>query len=230
LDGKRGMKRNAGHAEVFWDFGHPSSPQNPKRVRSVSRLLHLQRHPAMDWTAPDMSELFDSTESSLPRLHHPRSARLRLPLPLEERKPRAKPPLLSLPTETPSRRPPKHRNTSSSSSPCPTNMGHPFCHTPPPQKTSNFPDPPHPIPSPPPLLSAFQRFSISAFTPPRPHFMGHHLISSHQKSKIQNPKSTHHQPLIHSFSTRTLTSGLRPLKSPPLSAKFSCPAAPPAVS
>ena len=86
MDGKRGMKRNAGHAEVFWDFGHPSSPQNPKRVRSVSRLLHLQRHPAMDWTAPDMSELFDSTESSLPRLHHPRSARLRLPLPLEERK------------------------------------------------------------------------------------------------------------------------------------------------
>jgi hypothetical protein len=116
------------------------------------------------------------------------------------------------------------------SSPCPTNMGHPFCHTPPPQKTSNFPDPPHPIPSPPPLLSAFQRFSISAFTPPRPHFMGHHLISSHPKSKIKNPKSTHHQPLIHSFSTRPLTSGLRPLKSPPLSAKFSCPAAPPAVS
>jgi len=161
LDGKRGMKRNAGHAEVFWDFGHPSSPQNPKRVRSVSRLLHLQRHPAMDWTAPDMSELFDSTESSLPRLHHPRSARLRLPLPLEERKPRAKPPLLSLPTETPSRRPPKHRNTGT---PLPLprvpHSRDTASVTPRPRKKPQIP-PIRPIPSR--LLPLFfQRFSVSA--------------------------------------------------------------------
>ena len=182
------MKRNAGHAEVFWDFGHPSSPQNPKRVRSVSRLLHLQRHPAMDWTAPDMSELFDSTESSLPRLHHPRSARLRLPLPLEERKPRAKPPLLSLPTETPSRRPPKHRNTGTPEHlflfPVSPIQGTPHLSHPAPAKNLKFPRsaPSHPVSSPSSFsVSAFQHLSFYPSTSPF-----HGTPSNFFPSKIKN--------------------------------------------